>query len=223
MDLILKKQNFRDRVILIDLVCHGVASSNLWKEYIKKVKIQKGTNLSHVTFKNKRHGWESPSTFAIINDKEVSIKPYSDWFYMGWSLRESCYNCPYSRIERNSDITIGDYWGIQNVIPDFYDNMGVSLVITHTSTGSKLFEDVKSKIDFRISNEKDCLQPRLVSPQLKPNDRDRFWNDMQYKGMDYCINNYVEHYDDSFKEQIKSKIKKLSAKIQKLIYRIESK
>lgn len=31
----LKKQNFRDRVILIDLVCHGVASSNLWKEYIK--------------------------------------------------------------------------------------------------------------------------------------------------------------------------------------------
>lgn len=53
----------------------------------------------------------------------------------------------------------------------------------------------------------------MVSPQLKPNDRDRFWNDMQYKGMDYCINNYVEHYDDSFKEQIKSKIKKLSAKI----------
>ena len=78
--------------------------------YQKKVKIQKRNEiLSHVTFKNKRHGWESPSTFAIINDKEVSIKPYSDWFYMGWSLEGIMFIIAHiQELKETQNITIGD-------------------------------------------------------------------------------------------------------------------
>lgn len=209
LDLVLKKKKLRNRVVLIDLICHGAASSNLWKEYLQKIENEQGGRLKYLTFKNKRNGWEAPSTFAVINDKEISIKPYSDWFYMGWSLRESCYKCPYTRIERHSDITIGDYWGIQNVMPDFYDRMGVSLVITHTSVGNKLFECIESSIDCRISNEKDCLQPRLISPQLKLDNRDAFWNDIQKKGIEYCEKNYIEHYNVSYIKKLRRFIKKI--------------
>lgn len=132
---------------------------------------------------------------------------------MGWSLRESCYQCPYTRIDRNSDLTIGDYWGIQKVMPDFYDRMGVSLVITHTDAGRKLFESVKNNIDYRISNRKDCLQPRLTFPQSRPADRDIFWKDMLQKGMDYCIEKYVEQYDISNKEKVKRFIKNVIKKM----------
>ncbi len=209
LDLVLRSMHLRNRVVLVDLICHGAASSNLWKNYISRIESEEGGAISYVTFKDKRKGWESPSVFTIIDGKEISIKSYSDWFYMGWSLRESCYKCPYTRIDRRSDITIGDYWGIQNVMPKFYDRMGVSLVIVHTESGRKLFDNVSSAIDYQPSNRKECLQPRLISPQLRPNDRDLFWSDMQEKGMDYCIEKYVEHYDVSIKEKIKKCLKRL--------------
>lgn len=208
LDLVLKSMNLRDRIILVDLICHGVASPNLWKDYIHRIESEEGDSISYVTFKNKRNGWESPSVFAIIDGKEISIKPYSDWFYMGWSLRESCYKCPYTRIDRHSDITMGDFWGIQSVMPEFYDRMGVSLVIVHSESGMKLFDAARSNMDYRLSNRKDCLQPRLLYPQLRPHDRDLFWSDMQEKGMDYCIEKYIEHYDVTIKDKIKRRLKK---------------
>ena len=128
---------------------------------------------------------------------------------MGWTLRKSCYKCPYTKIDRNSDITIGDYWGIQNVMPDFYDKNGISLVITHTEVGNELFEKVKNKIHWRESNFKDCLQPRLISPELCPKDRSLFWQDMQEEGIDYCIEKYIEIHENTKKEKIISLIKKI--------------
>ena len=163
----------------------------------------------YITFKNKRNGWENPSVFVKIRGHEVAIKPYSDWFYMGWTLRESCYKCPYTRIDRHSDITIGDYWGIQNVMPDFYDKMGVSLVITHSKVGEKIFGKIKKEIDYRESNRNECLQPRLISPQVYPKDRDLFWKDMKFKGMDYCIKKYVQHDETTIKEKLKRYVKKI--------------
>ena len=213
LDLVLKSKKMRERAVLVDLICHGAASSNLWKQYIQKVEGEQENEIDYITFKNKRYGWEKPSTFVKISGREIPIKPYSDWFYMGWSLRESCYQCPYTRIDRNSDLTIGDYWGIQKVMPDFYDRMGVSLVITHTDAGRKLFESVKNNIDYRISNRKDCLQPRLTFPQSRPADRDIFWKDMLQKGMDYCIEKYVEQYDISNKEKVKRFIKNVIKKM----------
>lgn len=209
LDLLLKKQNLRNRAILIDLICHGAPSSGLWKDYIQKIENKYNAKINYITFKNKRNGWEFPSTFVKIEDKEVSIKPYSDWFYMGWTLRKSCYKCPYTKIDRNSDITIGDYWGIQNVMPDFYDKNGISLVITHTEVGNELFEKVKNKIHWRESNFKDCLQPRLISPELCPKDRSLFWQDMQEEGIDYCIEKYIEIHENTKKEKIISLIKKI--------------
>ena len=209
LDLVLKSMNLRDRVVLVDLICHGAASSNLWKNFIKKIESEQDNTISYVTFKDKRNGWESPSTFALINDKEVSIKPYADWFYMGLSLRKSCYKCPYTRIDRHSDITIGDYWGIKKVMPEFYDRMGISLVITHSDVGNAFFDSVKDNLDYRISNRTECLQPRLVSPQSFPAMREAFWNDMQNNGIDYCERKYRECHKESKKEQIKNHIKKV--------------
>ena len=194
LDLLLKEKGLRDRVVLADLICHGAASPKLWKDFIHKVEHENGGAIDYVTFKNKRNGWEAPSVFAKINEIELSIKPYADWFYMGWSLRESCYNCPYTKIDRNSDITIGDFWGIKSKMPDFYDRMGVSLIIIHSMKGEGVFNEVKDAIDFRESNRTDCLQPRLISPQVRPKDRDFFWRDMNEKGVEYCENKYFEHY-----------------------------
>lgn len=209
LDLVLNEKKLRSRVVLVDLICHGAASSGLWKRFISNIEKKNGCKIHNITFKNKRKGWENPSVFAQIDNKEVSIKPFADWFYMGWSIRESCYECPYTKIDRNSDITIGDFWGIQNAIPEFYDDMGVSLVITHNEKGEKIFNLAKKAIDFCESNRKDCLQPRLMTPQVRPKNRDSFWRDINKKGIEFCEKKYFEHYKVPLKLKIKNNIKRI--------------
>ena len=151
----------------------------------------------------------SPSVYADIGGQEVSIEGYSGWFYGGYSIRESCFQCPYTKIERNTDITIGDYWGVEKKYPDFFDPRGVSLLIIQSEVGHDVFEQIKDKIDFIEISEKDCLQPRLSSAAKKPDNYDKFWSDIKIKGFEYCQRKYKEKVSYSLREKIQRKVKKL--------------
>lgn len=105
-------------------------------------------------------------------------------------MRPSCYECPFSKLERDVDITIGDYWGIDKVTDEFKHQEGVSLVLVHTSKGQKLFESIKKDIEWIESNTVDCLQPNLINPTNKPSKRDEFWKDYKKGGIKKIINKY---------------------------------
>ena len=62
--------------------------------------------------------------------------------------RESCTHCPFASTTRCSDITIGDFWGIEKIKPEFDDNRGVSLVICNTEKGKQVFDTIKSDLTF---------------------------------------------------------------------------
>ena len=38
---------------------------------------------------------------------------FYQYFLNGSIFRENCYSCPYAGLERISDLTVGDYWGIE--------------------------------------------------------------------------------------------------------------
>lgn len=108
------------------------------------------------------------------------IKDYVKVFYNCCALRPSCYECPYATTGRKTDITIGDFWHIEETIPDFYDKNGNSLFLIHTDQG-ELFESVKEKLEYRLSDTKQCWQANLESPTKKLVQRDEFWNDYHKK------------------------------------------
>ena len=66
----------------------------------------------------------------------------------GDSYRECCYNCKYTNPNRISDITIGDYWGIEKENIKIQTNKGVTAVIINTEKGEKLFNIVKRKMKY---------------------------------------------------------------------------
>ena len=186
----LELKHLRERVVIVDLICHGATSPGVWKKYLicKEIK----GKIQYLSFKDKRNGWHDPTVYAKVEGKEVSIKDFSEWFYGGWAIRESCYKCPFAKIDRNSDITIGDYWGIEEAIPQFADQMGVSLALIHTEKGMELFNRIKEYIFYQESDKIHCKQPRLISPAVKPKDRNQFWFDIEKKGIEYCLSNYKE-------------------------------
>lgn len=198
-------RGFRERVYIVDIICHGSPSPRLWKEYAESIEKKYG-KITYLTFKNKRNGWKSPTAYVTVNGQEHLIKDYVKVFYNRCALRPSCYECPYATTERKTDITIGDFWHIEETIPDFYNKNGNSLFLIHTDRGEQLFEAVKEKLEYRLSNTKQCWQANLEAPTKRSELRDKFWSDYQKKGVDFIMKKYGT---TSLKTKIKNKLVKL--------------
>jgi hypothetical protein len=82
------------------------------------------------------------STIRIVErlDKNIFMKGFLKDIY----LRPSCHACPSKKLKSGSDITLGDFWGIQEVYPDFDDDKGVSAVMINTSKGAGLYEQLQA-------------------------------------------------------------------------------
>lgn len=195
-------KGFRERVWIIDIICHGSPSPKLWKEYAESTEKKYG-KITYLTFKDKRNGWKSPTAYVTAGGQEHLIKDYVKVFYNRCALRLSCYECPYATTERKTDMTIGDFWHIEETIPDFYDENGNSLFLIHTDRGEKLFEAVKEGVDYRSSDTKQCWQANLEAPTKRSEQRDKFWNDYQKKGVDFIMKKYGT---TPFKTKLKNKI-----------------
>lgn len=181
-----------DQAILIDLICHGTPSAQLWQDYIDLLEKKNGAPVEYITFKDKRNGWENPYAHAKVGGKEIPLDAYSCWFYENYSQRDSCFHCPYTKLKRNSDITIGDFWGIKEALPEFYSDRGNSLLLIQTQRGAELFEKIRDKVWYAESDSVNCMQPRLQTPGTENRRRPQFWKDYQKKGIPYLERHYRE-------------------------------
>ena len=201
-----EQQSLRDRTVICDIICHGSPSPALWKEYIGKLEKKHG-KISFLTFKDKRNGWNKPMSLVIANDKEISIKGYKKLFTSNCTMRPCCHKCPYTKTERDTDITIGDYWHIEDKLPDFYDPMGNSLILIHSEKGKELFDKAAVSMDIMQSDVKACWQKNLSRPTDISPLRKNFWRDYKKHGIDYVVKKYA----------LPGKLRKISMKIQKMI------
>lgn len=200
-------KGIRDRVLIVDIVCHGVSSPRLWKEYIEGIEKKVNSDLRFVSFKDKRNGWKRPYAFVKFN-KEVSLEKYVRTYYSAFSMRPSCYFCRYSSPVRNTDITIGDYWGIEKINDSIAYEKGVSLILAHSQKGLAFIRRINRDMLIISSEIKDCLQPNLINPTKKPVDREKFWNFYKKNGAIKTVNKYGN----------KNLFKRLINKIRRLVY-----
>lgn len=182
-------KGFRERVWIVDIICHGSPTPRLWKEYAESMEKKYG-KITYLTFKDKRNGWKSPTAYVTVDGQEYLIKDYVKVFYNRCALRPSCYECPYATTERKTDMTIGDFWHIEETIPDFYNKNGNSLFLIHTDRGEQLFEVAKEKLEYKLSDTKQCWQANLEAPTKRAELRDKFWRDYQKKGVDFIMKKY---------------------------------
>jgi ferredoxin len=178
-------------LILIDFICHGVPSFKVFSKYL--CEISDGQAVEEISFRDKEHGWLDYS-FKVCFKNGMQYKAifrednYMKGFVYNFYLRPSCYNCSFKGINRNTDITMGDFWGIKNEEPEFYDKDGVSVLLLHNEKAIKLIGDVKDKI---VSKEIDVQEitrnnPSLIEASQKSIMRDLFFFDMR-RGVNHAI------------------------------------
>ena len=196
--------NLRERIIVIDIICHGAPSPKIWKDYIES--LVGSEKISDLNFRDKRTGWSHSVGVAKVNDEEISLSKYRRVYSGRWILRKCCSVCPYTTMVRKSDITIGDFWHIEKSMPEFQDEMGTSLFLIHTERGRQLFDNILQYLDYKESNTIDCWQLNLEKPTEHASDREAFWTDYQNSGITYTMEKYGTI---TFFEKIKRKIRDL--------------
>lgn len=163
-----------DNLILVDLVCHGVPPQRLLREEIEEYKKY---DINNIKFRegNKYILQLNCDNTKINKKSDESL--YLDSFINGITLRDNCYQCIYANINRCSDITIGDFWGLSNK-SKLYENkeQGVSLLLAITPKGEKLIKECEKymQIEEREIEEAYNGNTQLRYPTRKTKQREKF-------------------------------------------------
>ena len=186
------RQTEDENLFLVSVICHGVPSPRIWKDYLKAVSADERP--SSVSMRNKDNGWArfrikiQRNEQDIINDCAFD-NPYMKAFLNNLILRPSCYSCQF-RGNHGSDLMLGDYWGIEDVHPDMSDDNGTSLILVYTAKGQQLLSGLNLKL--KESRYEDAIKgnPSIIYPAYKPVERTLFWRAFRRHGVS-ALNDYT--------------------------------
>lgn len=180
--------NTYDNLLTVDVICHGVPSQSVWKNYLYTLENKFSANADTVSFRNKLYGWKNYNlSCSFKNGSEYHGKAGYDLFLKGfvsdYYLRESCCNCKFKGKNIQSDITLGDFWGIDNVLPEINDDKGVSVVLVHSEKGQSAINSISNKIKlFEVSEQNALASNPSFYKSITPNGvRHAFFRDLNKK------------------------------------------
>lgn len=163
-----------DNLLIIDILCHGVPSPKVFEKYLQGMELERQEKVQDIYFRSKTYGWKNYAVKLVFGDnskyeREGKDDEYIKLFLSEICLRPSCYECQFKKLERPSDITLGDAWGIQRTMPELDDNQGTSAIIIHTKKGMKNFEDIKKNLVFKEMDVNTLVSPQADSRKsVKP-------------------------------------------------------
>lgn len=174
-----------DNLYLVSVVCHGAPSPQTWQDYLNEV--TSGASPKAVNMRNKDIGWSRYKMVIQhdgqrVVDTQAMNTPFIRAFLSNLTLRPSCYSCRF-RGNHGSDLTLGDYWGIEDIHPDMFDDKGTSLILIYTAKGQQLLSGLDLKL--KESRYEDAVKgnPSIINPAYMPVERSMFWNSFRRKGV----------------------------------------
>ena len=144
-----------ENLVTCDFICRGVNSPKVFLKYMEMLERKFGAKATEIKFKNKKWGWHNFSLRVNFeNGKEYCKDHKHDLFFIGYLqagnfTRPSCYDCQFKGFPQKSDITLADFWGIENVEPKMDQDKGTSLVMINSDKGECLFTSIKEQIVYR--------------------------------------------------------------------------
>lgn len=157
----------------IDLICHGTPALETLRLYLKS----KGINLDgirDIRFR-KKDSFGINSDFELLEKYGVDL--YTHAFLNSLSYTENCYHCQYARIERVTDLTLGDSWGSEMEREE--RDKGISLILVQTERGSELLR--MADLELKDVNMQRAIEAnmQLKRPSLRAKGREKFLDEVE--------------------------------------------
>ena len=130
-----------ENLLCVDIICHGVPSPKVFQKYLSELGLD--GQVKDVNFRDKAKGWSTAAHLKISTDKdsysiESAKDTYMQLFLNDISVRKSCSVCPFNRLPRQGDLTIGDFWRIDAFHKAYNDKKGTSVILENNAKGELL-------------------------------------------------------------------------------------
>ena len=158
-----------DNLLTVDIVCHGVPPYKLFRMFMDSLGVEI-ENVSGVNFRDKKDGWNPKLIFSVVSKGEkhfydAKSTTFMSAFLYNYSLRKSCFICPFQKTPRQGDITIGDFWRIQRYKKSLDDMQGTSVLLINNCKGNAFFNRVKTQfktVEAVPYKYAECLDAHLL-------------------------------------------------------------
>lgn len=162
-----------DNLLLVDVLCHGVPSPGVFEDYLAYLGEKFGAKPVSVNFRNKEKSWKRLYfEVKFENGKRYftfcGYDRYMSMFLNNISLRPSCYDCRFTTVNRQGDITLGDFWGIGRKYPERDDDKGISLIIVNSEKGERAYGEIAEKLDAFESDIDTAKNPQHTMSASTP-------------------------------------------------------
>ena len=175
-----------DNLLTVEVVCHGVPSPKIWREYIDSLNLK---NIGHISNKDKSTGWRGYSFTIkdtadnVVFTERAGENKYMMAFIRNLTLRPSCFSCPAKAGKSKADITLADYWGIENIIPKMDDNKGTSFICGNTQKGKMYINELNIQLEQVDYQNSIIYNSCIFKSTVEPTDRQKFWNEYKKRGI----------------------------------------
>lgn len=187
-----------ENLFCMDFICHGVPSSKVWKKYVDFREACAGKPAQQTFFRHKKYGWKKFAVFFEYSKNtaywgKLGEDLYLKAFLSDICLRPSCYACRFKKVNRVSDITVADFWGIEKILPEMDDDKGTSLVMIHSDKGQQMLDKIAEKViyqevDFNVVPK---TNPAMVKSAKIHFNREKFFAELEEKSFDTLVEKYV--------------------------------
>jgi Coenzyme F420-reducing hydrogenase, beta subunit len=193
-----------------DFICHGVPSPGVWQSYVKYREEQAGAKAMQVQFRDKTEGWLNSFFFSFLFHNKEKYRKYKtkDIYYKGFLnnlfVRPCCHKCSFKGFRRAADITIADAWGIQTYAPEFYDEKGVSVIISHTDRGADAYDAIQGAMTSRHIDVEKPIQynANFHHSEMCSLHRKKFFADWKARGIEIAVESNLKFYDKLFRKGV---------------------
>lgn len=138
-----------EKLFTIDFVCHGISSPQIFCKYLEEIHGRR--KWKKISFRDKYSGWKKFGIYLEAEDgyqyrESLTDDIYLQSFLKNMNLRPSCFQCKFRTIHRISDWTIGDLWGVEELVPDWKEDKGYSLILIHSEKGKQVWKQITENV-----------------------------------------------------------------------------
>lgn len=188
-----------DLLYCMDLVCHGVPSPKVWRKYLDYQERLAEGQVTGIQMRSKPAGWKKFAiTISMSSGKQYQASASEDLYMRSFlqniCLRPSCAECHFKGLNRTSDITVADFWGVQKIAPTLDDDKGTSLVLIHSAKGQELFDLVSNNLRWQRTQTEVAISENSaasISVTAHPK-RSSFFNDLEKVEFPVLVKRYVK-------------------------------
>lgn len=204
-----------EKLILVDIVCHGVPSQLLFRDYLKKLGCKMQTNVNEFNFRI-REGWGVAPSFSGSNNSHMPLvgkdNLYMALFLNGYVFRNNCYSCQYAQSQRVSDITIADFWGVGEEKPYMHDKKyGISLLLVNSAKGEKIVNSLSDTITIEERTLSEAIKINVNLRKSSP--RPIYRNTIYSYALNHSIDETYDYYFNSFYRKLRRVVGNILRKI----------